>query len=572
MNRTQDNRSSLELLQDLAKATTERPEGIVDWMHYGFRLRNACMWEREDANPELERLEAHALHLPEDVLTRLASLFEERAWTAGRVGTLNLADILWTRISPSAQGNFLAGVMQQLDDQGPFSVSAPSDGSEKAAKSENDLATWVLQRLPMATLEAPAAAEFGASAIFSKNFALLQALLNKGELPEGPIPRFRGYREQLHFEKQLSLLSTRVLDVLLEAALRCMRPEAVQILLEHGANPDIPCWILERSYNEWHCALSYAIQQSREESNPKAKQIVGLLLTHGADPQGLECAGKNLPLMLAIRHRDWGLADLLLDLGAKFEGGQDYTKERCQKKGKLIPAGHALIGYRDEELRWVERAIAPLVPLAKVWEVPLYYRGDGQGGSVSTFLNHLVSVDDLSYLSKYESRGLAATLTPTLLIDLVKGGCYEALQYMLRDNPNLGRVMFRIRRHKPDFGTEGEQVMRCVPEKDGSNLLHGFMPCEETALNLPDGSRVHPWLDCIAPPVHHHGPISPGCFWLQTLSADFRRRGDQLKTLCIRRIWRAVDTPKNDYQLEDLIPMVKEANGTFILLGISLRD
>ncbi|QIF03950.1 hypothetical protein [Roseimicrobium sp. ORNL1] len=561
MNPQEDNRSIPELLQDLASSTTERPEGIVDWMHYGFRLRCAGMWDPAVRYATLDSLEELALSLSENAVAQLTPLFEQRAWMAGRHDLRTLADLLWPRISPAAQGNFLAGAMQLLEGDA-FSASAKAD----------DLSTWILQRLPMTGLEAPAAAEIGAYAIICKNYTLLQCLLNRDDLPEGPVPRFSGYRDQLRFEEQLSQQSTCVLDVLLEAAIRCVRSEAVQLLLERGANPNIPCWILERNFNEWHSALSYAIQEGREKSREGAQKIVGLLLSHGADPQGLECAGRNLPLMLAIQQRDWALADLLLDLGATFEGGQPYEENSHGHKGKVISEVHLTMGYREEDLQWVDQKLSPLISLAKPWEIPLFLQGDGQGGHIITFLGNLASDQHIAQLRKYEAKGLGTTLTPMLLLNLINGGCYEALRHLLRNNPDIGRIMFRIRRRKPDFATQGNELMRCVPEHDGSHTLSGFHPCEETALTLPDGTRVHAWLDCVAPPAHSHGPISPGCFWLQTISADHRRWGEHLKTIRTRRVWRAVKVPKNDYQLEDLIPLVKEVNDTFFLLGITLRS
>ncbi|RBP41518.1 hypothetical protein DES53_107351 [Roseimicrobium gellanilyticum] len=572
MNSQEDNRSIPELLQDLAKATTERPEGIVDWMHYGFRLRCAGMWDPAVRYGTLDRLEELALSLSGNVMVQLTPLFEQRAWMAGRHGLCTLADLLWPRISPTAQGNFLAGAAHLLEGDALSVPINDSSGIPSTEKEAEALSTWIPRRLPTVRLEAPAAAEIGACAIIAKHNSLLQCLLSRDDLPEGPVPRFSGYRDQLRFEEQLSQQSTCVLDVLLEAAVRCVRSEAVQLLLERGANPNVPCWILERNFNEWHSALSYAIKEGREKHEEEADKIIGLLLSHGATPQGLDCAGRNLPLMLAIQQRDWTLSDLLLDLGATFEGGQPYGENGYGHKGKVISEVHLTMGYSKEDLQWVEQKLSPLIPLVKPWEIPLFLQGDGQGGHIITFLHGLASDQHITELRKYEARGLGTVLTPVLLLNLINGGCYEALQHLLRDNPNLRRIMFRIRRRDPDFATQGNELMRCVPEHDGSNALLGFHPCEETALTLADGTRLHAWLDCVAPPAHSHGPISPGCFWLQTISADHRRRGKHVETLRTRRIWRAVKVPKNDYQLEDFIPLVKEVNGTFFLLGITLRS
>ena len=64
-----------------------------------------------------------------------------------------------------------------------------------------------------------------------------------------------------------------MLDVLLEAAVRCRCPSAMRVLLERGSCPDIPCWRLERNSNKWLSALSFAIDAFGEANDGMRLQL-----------------------------------------------------------------------------------------------------------------------------------------------------------------------------------------------------------------------------------------------------------------------------------------------------------
>ncbi len=565
-----------ECIETLALTGTKRPQGIVDWMHYGFALRYGGLSDFVEGGEEWEQLEKTAGALGKETLIKVLPLLEVRAWTAGTLLMCRLPSLLGPELSAHARGRYLAGLSRHIrraanPEALDILIGVHLNGT--SAPAVFDVVTEILRKLSDASLDAESAAEIAANAIQANRLDVLDAVLSHHDFRgDGFVPRINGYRHQMGFERQLSQHSTRLLDVLLEAAVRCYQPSAMRILLERGAAPDLPCWNLERSFSDWFSALSFSIHALRDvEDTADVQEMIELLIKHGANAQGLACEGINNPLMLAMRSQRWGLADRLLEHGACFKGGRDYKPEDFKKNGQLIPGGHPLITYRQHDLDWVNQAIAPLVPLAEFWQVPLFYKGNAQGGGTTTFLNCVLADQKLPLLKKYEALGLPTTLTPTLVSDIVAGGHYDALLHLLRNNPNLTRVMFRIRRHKPDFGTSMRQLWLCQPNPDGSNVLDHFDAHGQTPLQMPDGSRVYACLDCLAPPNHDHGPVTKECFWLERITADYLRRRDHIVTRNIRRIWRMQPVPANNHQITGMIPLVKEVDGRFFWLGINME-
>lgn len=575
MSTPETTRTFEECVDALALTGTKRPQGIVDWMHYGFALRYGGIRDFVEGEEEWGQLEEAADAIGKEMLMKVLTLLEARAWTAGTLLMRRLPGLLWPELSTLARGRYLAGLARHIRraaNPNSIDILIGDQLSGASAPTVFDVVAEILRELPAAELNAESAAEIGANAFYSNRFDVLDSVLTHQDFHgDGHVPRLNGYPDQMRFERQLSQHSTRLLDVLLEAAVRCHQPSAMRILLERGASPDIPCWNLERSYSDWFSALSFAIHALREvEDTAHVQEMIELLIKHGANAQGLACEGLNNPLMHAMRSQRWSLVDRLLEHGACFNGGRDYKPEDFKKKGQLIPGGHPLITYRQKDLDWVKQTISPLVPLAEFWQVPLFYKGNAQGGWTMTFLDCVLADERLPFLKKYEALGLPTTLTPTLISDIVDGGHYEALLHLLRNNPNLPRVMFRIRRYKPDFGTSMRQLWLCQPNPDGSNALDRFDAHGQTPLQLPEGSRVYAYLDCVAPHNHDHGPVTEGCFWLERITADYRRRRDHIVTRNIRRIWRMEPVPANNHQVPGMIPLVKEVNGRFFWLGINM--
>ena len=99
--------------------------------------------------------------------------------------------------------------------------------------------------------------------------------------------------------------------MVLEAALVRNNQEAMQLALRAGAYPNIPVWRLERSFNEKHCALSFAISQD-------CRRTAETLLEAGESAEGTDFASHNYPLYQAVRKGWDDLARAFLKQGASL--------------------------------------------------------------------------------------------------------------------------------------------------------------------------------------------------------------------------------------------------------------
>jgi hypothetical protein len=442
----------LTRLEEFAQTNPRRPAGVVDWMHYAYLLRYGGHWDALPFEAEWRELVPALGELDEASRSRLVVLAEQFAWTLGRIASVEMLDTVWGHLTQLGRGRLLAGLARhfQAVELRPDEILGDifSDPPDPPAFG---VAAWVAARLAEASFDEVTVAEIGINAIRTRRDDLLESMLARKDLPSGPVPRVSGCPIQRGAERQLLRLSARLPDVLLEGAVRFCHPTAVRLILELGANPNIPCWTLERSYSEPLSALSYAITArhhvpAREE---KAGEVVELLLRGGVDPQGLDCEGKNYPLMCALESKEWDLADVLLKLGALFEGGLAYDRSEFETSDRsVIPAGHPLLNHSRADLEWVKREIEPLVPLAENWELPLFYSGGAQGGFVRTFLHALLEESSVPLIAKYEAAGLSTRLTPVLIIDMTRFRGDAALDYLLRDNPNLPEILARIRQRR----------------------------------------------------------------------------------------------------------------------------
>ncbi len=534
-----------ESLRALTEQPLERPPGLIESLHYGFALRYDGYRDGSARAEEWHTLDGMADELDKGQLDKVLSVMEHHAWAAGSNLSLDLAGKLWPRLSAGAQARFLAGAARHL----------PS----RDQKDEKKLADFILASLPLAQLDATSAAECAANAIRADCSDILTAVLEHSDFdPDAVVERLSD--EYKNFHEEISQLTTRILDVLLETTVRFKRAEAVELLLKAGASPNLPCWNLERGYNEWFSVLSYSIDSL--EHKELSERIADLLLKHGANPRGLPCEDVNKPLKLSLNNKHWDLPDRLLDLGADFSGGLELTQEEFEK----WPLRY---GISDDELKWVREKIAPLLPLAQPWEVPMFCRGNAQGGSFSTFLDRLLDGQRLDRLKHFEALGLSTQLSPAILVDLVKWQDLDVLLYLLRNEPNLERIVFRARRRNPAIGTNRLQAWLCRPQDDRINELEDFDPGDQEPLTLPDGSRFYVYLNAVAPPDHNNGPLKEGYFWLEEHSPVHRRRKDRVLVREIKRVWKMVEAPSNDYKMTDMMPMVKEVNGRFFLPGIN---
>jgi hypothetical protein len=345
--------------------------------------------------------------------------------------------------------------------------------------------------------------------------------------------------------------------------------------LAMGANPDIGVWCLERSYNERYCVLSYATFHSCEDGSGKA--MAQALLEGGADPSGTDYDGLNKPLFGALSCGQWDLAEQLLDRGASFTGGNN-DQFLPDPGARLQFPSDPNYGHRNEDLVWAEREIGSLIPLADICEVPGFYRGDGQGGSYGRFLPACCAGDDVETLKRFEARGLPLVLTAQDVVKFCRSWSvpFRCLEYILARLEAPPEVMFRMRRRCPDIATKGFQYL-CRPEQNGSNVIKEFNAHGQTPLELPDGSRYYAFLDAIASPGHDLGFVPEHHVFVLGVAANYRRRTDHVITRGLRFQWKLQPVQCSIYRHFqrraapwDVLPVVKEVDGTFFWTGVTL--
>ncbi len=395
------------------------PHGWFRWLHHASAGRISAPSGLE-VNSSIDR----------DWESADAKFVARHAWEAGRREQLELLDAFWDRLPPTQRGRAAAGL----------------------SLSENYW-VWISPRLPGCELDAASTCELACNAIRWRKDGILAAVLEASSDLTGDVPRYDGpVRKTGRFSEEISRLSCRCVDLVLEAALIRRNIHAAGLALEHGANPDAPIWVLERSFNEKHCPLSYC---RGNDLIPAAE----LLLAAGANPAGTDFCIPNLPLYMAVSDGKTDFALKLLERGATFAsldpGGQRVKRIRAVRKERprwISPAADYFFGHSDEDLKWVRQNIGELIPLVPVEAKQCFYDGNGQGGSWGTFLTATGGSVELFKL--YRARGLDTRLSAEELLTLFKANSFDVLQELLSAEPARGEVFSRMRRWNPAFGKQ----------------------------------------------------------------------------------------------------------------------
>lgn len=467
------------------------------------------------------------------------------SWEVGLNGRTDLLERHWHTMTPEQRGAAVAG------------ISETKEGMK-----------WILPRLKSCKLNAVTTCQLACNAVDHKRTDILAVALDSSDCLTGEVRRYLGPRGRSwgEFAPVIEQLSNQCIDLILEAAVIREHSLAIQMALDQGANPDIPVWVLHRSFNEKHCALSFCIEHRK-------KKAVKLLLAAGANPRGITFCTPNLPLFQAISSKDHALAFRLLKKGASFADSEAGTQRRraianARNKKLISPASDYSFGHLEENLSWMREKIGSLIKLIPVGRKPCFYDGNGQGGYWSTFLD--VAGSDVSVIKRYEALGLDTRLTAEEFLSIVESNAYDKLLHLLRNESQeiKARVLFRVRRRKPTFGSDGPMALR--PQADGASDAVGFDPGSQEPLMLPDGSALFVDFEAIAAPGHPHGPCLEGHFWHLKEKAALRRRGEHTIMKRIRSRWQMAEKPDYDHQLKDLLPVVRRFEGRFIRLGCSL--
>jgi hypothetical protein len=321
---------------------------------------------------------------------QLIPLVEKHVWEIGRMGLSLLAERVWGDLSRAARGNYLAGISHDVnDDTYPDFV---------AKTAEADFSPTAL-------------CEVGVHLLAFQKREFVMSLLGNPETRTSEIERFVAFRGRVLGQKykQLDALSRRVVDILLEAALRFTMVEVVDDLLKRGASPDINLWQLFSSSSERYCALSYAIANELHDCIP-------MLLEAGADPSGSEFSGRGLPLLMALNEHNWAIADMLLQRGARFVG-----EKHNSLKVYSYPS--------DETLDWIRKIAGKKLRLEPIDIKPQCYIPNGIFGTSHTFLTAIMSARE--NIEKYVPLGLDARLTAEELGFGIEVGAVSSLEYLL---------------------------------------------------------------------------------------------------------------------------------------------
>ncbi len=528
------------VMERIISTKPEVPRGWFRWLHHTFLSRYPARvdlglveeWQAVGERTDLDPNQIDGL-----VLINV----EAHAWEIGWLGLRSLAEQCWDRISPGAKGLMLAGF---------------SNG--------DDMSDWIVARLPEAGFTAEGVLEIACNAAWNSDYPVFQAVMEKDpktlrQEVERLEPFGRGPSQKSSWSKDVARLSNRVVDMALEACVVRGWAQGARLALSLGAKADLPIWVLERSYNEHHSALSYSIKEGHTD-------VVEALLDAGARPAG---DGDSKPLYLAITGGNDELAERLIDGGMDFGPGDKPDWLAASRPGDNIEWERAMFfNCNRENIERAQRLGAGL-PLVHATEVAWFYRGNGQGGCHRTLICNFLYHDDVERLRGYVSKGLPLKLTLPDLAILLSWGAYDCLCWMMREWNTPPEVMWRIRRELPDFGT-GRRLWMVRPDAKQVGVLPAFDPGDQDPLELPDGGRL--WVDFsgLAGGDDQPGPVTPRTLWVRVCRVAPRRRSDRVVLRDVEQKWELQPEPTNDHQLRNLLPVVKEVDGAFIATGLSM--
>lgn len=381
------------------------PVGKFRWLHDRRSMR--C-----PRNPEFIASELPQDWSPQAVILlgrhELDALAPSNAWSIGIFGNTDLLEDYWSRLTPLQRGQAIAGISEHRD------------------KGE-----WIDAHISTCRFDATSATQTACNALLDGSDATVREVIFRCDDLEGQVTRFcmSTARYYERFKPIIDQLAKRAIDFMLEAALLVKNGEAVRLLLQHDADPNIPIWCLEKSFNERHCALSHAIDF-------EADDIVFQLLDAGANPQGIAFCTLNRPLYEAVAKGNRKVAVALLERGASF-ASSDPGLERATTIASVRKANPRLIqphsdyffGFFPDEVNRVQKSAGKLIELIPIWEKQCFYEGSGQGGEWQTFLHALK--DDVDSIKFFEPYGLDTRLAAEELLELVKYEHDDALAYLL---------------------------------------------------------------------------------------------------------------------------------------------
>ena len=556
-----------EWFKSMMSVTPAEPRGWFRWLHNHYLGRygdhHPGLVIGDTFTDEWKRTKSEQDEPQDKVDQDLALSFVcLHPWACGVDKHTKLVAALWEQMTPEARGAFMAGL------------------SEFHFGDEPELIDRTLLRLETAELSPESLCQLACNVIRFKRLDFLTALLGKYPSPTDKIKRFSASDTWDSWEsEELLKLSHRVIDMILEAALIANDIDAARLALQHGADPNISIWQLERSSNNKYSALGYVIDSENIQPH---MGMAELLLEHGASAAGTAYGGYNHELFLALGKGWHELAERLISGGAclskpvESAENAEITKTAGCESIVIGPGGPNFYGHFGDKLKWAYENIGSIIPLVPVSEKQAFFSANAQGGSKSTMMDKVVG--NLDRLKRYEALGLDTRLSAEELCTAVGCGAFDSLAYLLSKHGDSARdrAMFRIRRYRPDIGAAWRH-MEMVPQEDGVNLVNDFDPQGQKPFELPDGSKLYVDLSAIASPLHKLGPCFEGYFWLRKDTVVLRRRKDRVVVRRLYKKWcmepfplRAPGICRDQRYLDDCLPLIREIDGKFIHLGVTM--
>ena len=182
---------------------------------------------------------------------------------------------------------------------------------------------------------------------------IAESLLARGARSTIFIAALRGdmpfVREQLARDRSLANFEDTCHHRVLSAAVRRGDVEMTRLLLDHGADPNLPEEGAPRGLSLWIAV------------NDRQRELVEMLLTHGADPNG-DVDSCGTPVSQAHTKGYAELYDLLRGHGGRAQTSERDQVARLVKEGKLDAAESLLRDHpewiHDDEAGWGDGVIA----------------------------------------------------------------------------------------------------------------------------------------------------------------------------------------------------------------------
>ena len=402
------------ILTKLENGHVKLSEGAFRWPHHGFFTRYSAQVDLplEGVWQEIDRVLAAQ---PEMVSPRLIESCCHHAWEAGKVLSLGSMDMLRPLLDPDSQGRMLAGA------------------------SEREL-EWVAAHLDAASLTPETLLEIATNAARRRDAALLARVLQKGAGLMGMSfrrmePLSDGcWSDDSRWSEQVAQLSHRVADVLLETFLVRACPEGVELALQHGADPNIRLWQLERSFNAWYTSVSFPLDRwpqilsDEKDAATASEHVTSLLIQHPAFAKG----GRHFPaLMEALLRGRHDLCDRLLAAGVIFQSEETPSWIRKTVEGGNVDWSRCYWLWSEDAQARKARKLADKVPLIPASEASWFHSPGAQGGTWMTPLSLLLNDKSLPLLTRYAAAGLSLKPTYQDCLRIIQNKAAGCLRWLM---------------------------------------------------------------------------------------------------------------------------------------------